>query len=43
VCSAALFHVPAVQFVLTVMNILKMDAMPLTSNVTILASVIPAG
>jgi len=43
VCSATLFHVPAVQFMLTVVNILNMDAVLLHSNVTLLTSVIQAG
>jgi len=43
VCSATLFHAPAVQFMLTVVNILNMDALPLPSNLTLLTSAIQAG
>jgi hypothetical protein len=38
VCSASLVHVPAVQFILTVVSILNMDALLLSSNVTLLMS-----
>jgi len=43
VCSATLFHVPAVQFMLTVMNIFNVDALLFPSNVTLLTSVIQTG
>jgi len=42
-CSATSFHVPAVQFTLTAVNIINMDALPLPSIVTLLTSVIQAG
>jgi len=42
VCFETLFHVPAVKFMLTVVNILNMDALPLLTNVTLLTSVIQA-